>query len=190
MKVLALRYFHRSSYDNVALLGSSVRKHTDVATSSVQHLRPQVTALGDHKVSQSGFVSLFSVANCISRLLAGSASMLKFDRSHDHGALSSRCLPTRPPQAIARSSLIEAIPTQPICLLPCRIQHADSYTSCRRSFIPDRLMKVYAVPRTASIIFLCALSAGAAVLNGFADVQLLNLSSFLSGFAFGGMQAS
>ena len=51
-------------------------------------------------------------------------------------------------------------------------------------------MKVSAVPRTASIVVLAALSAGAAVLNGFADTQLLNLSSFLSGFAFGGMQAS
>lgn len=40
------------------------------------------------------------------------------------------------------------------------------------------------------MIVLAAMSAGAAVLNGFADTQLLNLSSFLSGFAFGGMQAS
>ena len=31
----------------------------------------QVISLGDRKVSQSGFVSLFSVANCVSRLLAG-----------------------------------------------------------------------------------------------------------------------
>lgn len=51
-------------------------------------------------------------------------------------------------------------------------------------------MKTHAVPRTASIVFLCALSAGAAVLNGFAGIQLLNLSAFLSGFAFGGMQVS
>ena len=39
----------------------------------------QVAALtlkGDHSVSQSGFVSLFSVANCISRLLAGCAKRL------------------------------------------------------------------------------------------------------------------
>jgi MFS family permease len=86
----------------------------------------QVISLGDRKVSQSGFVSLFSVANCVSRLLAG--------------------------------------------------------------VIPDRLMKVSSVPRTASMVVLAAMSAGAAVLNGFADTQLLNLSSFLSGFAFGGMQ--
>ena len=51
-------------------------------------------------------------------------------------------------------------------------------------------MKVSSVPRTASMVVLAAMSAGAAVLNGFADTQLLNLSSFLSGFAFGGMQAS
>ncbi len=56
-------------------------------------------------------------------------------------------------------------------------------------FIPDRLMKVYSIPRTTTVVFLGALSAGAAVLNSFAGIQLLNASSFLAGFAFGGMQA-
>ncbi len=49
---------------------------------------------------------------------------------------------------------------------------------------------MYSVPRTASLVFLGALSAGAAVLNSFAGVQLLNASSFLAGFAFGGMQVT
>jgi hypothetical protein len=92
----------------------------------LNNVSQQLLSLGANKTSQSGFVSLFSVANCVSRLLAG--------------------------------------------------------------FISDRLIKVYSAPRTVSLVFLGALSAGAAVLNAFAGVQLLNASSFLAGFAFGGMQ--
>lgn len=94
----------------------------------LNNLGQQVLAIGSKssKSSQAGFVSLFSVANCVSRLLAG--------------------------------------------------------------FIPDKLMKSYGVSRTASLVVLSALSACCAVLNAFSGLQLLNLSSFLTGFAFGGMQ--
>lgn len=183
----------------------------------------QVTALGDHNVSQSGFVSLFSVANCVSRLLAGSVSMPnRFAKQHNTPAVcSAQCqLPLSTLQAPFRQchvilldvhvGMAELAAARAPASLPAQlhpgppdegIREAAGGRHCRIlrvlmrcpvlhcSFIPDRLMKVYATPRTVSIVFLCALSAGAAVLNGFADVQLLNLSSFLSGFAFGGMQA-
>lgn len=93
----------------------------------LNNLGQQVLAIGNgSRASQAGFVSLFSVANCVSRLLAG--------------------------------------------------------------VIPDRLMKSYGVSRTASLVVLSALAAACAVLNAFSGLQLLNLASFLTGFAFGGMQ--
>ena len=43
------------------------KRHTNKPTFSC----PQVLALGDGSSSQAVFVSLFSVANCLGRLLAG-----------------------------------------------------------------------------------------------------------------------
>ncbi len=50
-------------------------------------------------------------------------------------------------------------------------------------------MKSYGTSRTASLIGLSALAAASAVMNAFSGLQLLNLSAFVAGFAFGGMQA-
>ena len=65
---------------------------------------------------------------------------------------------------------------------------ADCRRPHRCRFIPDKLMKRHSVPRTASVVFLGALSAASALLSAVSDMQLLNASAFLSGFAFGGMQ--
>ena len=50
------------------------------------------------------------------------------------------------------------------------------------------MMRERDVPRTASLVFLTALTTAAALVNAFASLPLLGLACTLSGFAFGGMQ--